>query len=172
LTVGAWHAQTLDALETLGNLHSVLNQDEEAKQIRDTLRTFHKYKPLAVKIRDNSEPQSECEGAIEVDGIQQDNGTATGVLGGAVSSTWGTAAGINTSMISSSADKFTGGFEGSFADTTAFFDGLDKLIGDPRRDVPAAVRREHCEVRVDTRAVASLRSLVWSSCSDSPYKRE
>ena len=31
--------------------------------------------------------------------------------------------------------KFTGGFEGSFADVNAFFGGLDSLIGEPQKSV-------------------------------------
>jgi hypothetical protein len=42
--------------------------------------------------------------------------------------------------------KFSGGFEGTFASTTLFYGGLDQLIGEPRKDVDAAVREEHCEV--------------------------
>ena len=43
-------------------------------------------------------------------------------------------------------EKFTGGFEGSFAETSAFFGGLDKLIGEPEKSVLQAMRAEHCEV--------------------------
>jgi hypothetical protein len=42
--------------------------------------------------------------------------------------------------------KFSGGFEGTFASTALFYGGLDELIGEPRKDVNAAVREEHCEV--------------------------
>ena len=42
--------------------------------------------------------------------------------------------------------KFSGGFEGSFADTSTFHEGLVQLIGEPSRDVSEAVRAEHCDV--------------------------
>eukprot|EP01052_Picozoa_sp_SAG31_P002954 SAG31_NODE_108_length_24741_cov_6.933041_6_plen_310_part_00 len=44
-------------------------------------------------------------------------------------------------------DKYSGGYEGSFADISAFFGGLDKLIGEPQKDVEAAIEAEHCNVR-------------------------
>ena len=31
--------------------------------------------------------------------------------------------------------KFTGGFEGSFADVNTFFGGLDSLVGEPQKNV-------------------------------------
>jgi WD40 repeat protein len=43
-------------------------------------------------------------------------------------------------------DKFSGGFEGSFADTATFFGGLVKLVGEPQKNVSEAVRAEHCDV--------------------------
>eukprot|EP01051_Picozoa_sp_SAG22_P007310 SAG22_NODE_510_length_9598_cov_6.080114_4_plen_700_part_00 len=42
--------------------------------------------------------------------------------------------------------KFTGGFDGTFADTSTFFGGLGHLIGEPRKDVARAVEEEHCNV--------------------------
>ena len=42
-------------------------------------------------------------------------------------------------------DKYSGGYEGSFADISSFFGGLDKLIGEPEKDVEA-IQTEHCEV--------------------------
>ena len=43
--------------------------------------------------------------------------------------------------------KYTGGFEGDFADVDTFFGGLTKLIGEPQKDVGGAMEREHCRVR-------------------------
>jgi hypothetical protein len=42
--------------------------------------------------------------------------------------------------------KFTDGYEGTFATISAFFGGLPKLIGEPRRDVVEGMRAEHCGV--------------------------
>eukprot|EP01051_Picozoa_sp_SAG22_P006230 SAG22_NODE_401_length_11080_cov_18.258082_5_plen_553_part_00 len=42
--------------------------------------------------------------------------------------------------------KFVDGYDGNFADVNAFFGGLPKLIGEPRKDVPEAIRDEHCDV--------------------------
>jgi hypothetical protein len=42
--------------------------------------------------------------------------------------------------------KFSGGFEGTFANTDAFFGGLDGLLGEPRKNVAEGVREEHCDV--------------------------
>jgi hypothetical protein len=42
--------------------------------------------------------------------------------------------------------KYSGGYEGSFANLSAFFGGLDKLIGEPQKNVAAAIRAEHCDV--------------------------
>eukprot|EP01047_Picozoa_sp_COSAG01_P002039 COSAG01_NODE_51_length_31472_cov_106.607083_3_plen_4163_part_00 len=43
--------------------------------------------------------------------------------------------------------KFDGGFEGTFADMKDFYGGLEKLIGDCRKDVYQAMMEEHCEVK-------------------------
>eukprot|EP01043_Picozoa_sp_COSAG02_P028718 COSAG02_NODE_1754_length_11053_cov_1.832390_4_plen_385_part_00 len=43
-------------------------------------------------------------------------------------------------------DKFTGGFEGTFADMSDYFGGLEKMIGDCRKDLMKAMEEEHCEV--------------------------
>eukprot|EP01052_Picozoa_sp_SAG31_P006815 SAG31_NODE_318_length_17799_cov_79.857571_4_plen_535_part_00 len=40
-------------------------------------------------------------------------------------------------------NKFSGGYEGTFADISAFFGGLVQLIGEPAKDVLASLRREH-----------------------------
>eukprot|EP01043_Picozoa_sp_COSAG02_P018544 COSAG02_NODE_868_length_16360_cov_12.608204_7_plen_1171_part_00 len=43
-------------------------------------------------------------------------------------------------------DKFTGGFEGTFADLSDYFGGLEKMIGECRKDLMAAMEEEHCAV--------------------------
>ena len=43
-------------------------------------------------------------------------------------------------------DKFTGGFDGTFADLSDFFGGLEKMIGECRKDLMAAMEDEHCTV--------------------------
>eukprot|EP01051_Picozoa_sp_SAG22_P005512 SAG22_NODE_329_length_12249_cov_27.341646_7_plen_1215_part_00 len=43
--------------------------------------------------------------------------------------------------------KFSGGFEGTYADTAIFYGGLVKLVGEPQKNVGEAVRAEHCDVR-------------------------
>eukprot|EP01043_Picozoa_sp_COSAG02_P016235 COSAG02_NODE_710_length_18178_cov_14.361524_9_plen_425_part_00 len=43
-------------------------------------------------------------------------------------------------------DKFTGGFEGTFADLSDFFGGLERLIGECRKDLMVAMEEEHCTV--------------------------
>ena len=43
-------------------------------------------------------------------------------------------------------DKFTGGFDGTFADLSDFFGGLEKMIGECRKDLMAAMEDEHCAV--------------------------
>jgi hypothetical protein len=42
--------------------------------------------------------------------------------------------------------KFDTGFEGSFADMTDYYGGLEKLIGECRKDVLQAMEEEHCDV--------------------------
>ena len=42
--------------------------------------------------------------------------------------------------------KYSGGFEGSFANTSAYFSGLVQLVGEPDKNVNEAVRAEHCDV--------------------------
>eukprot|EP01052_Picozoa_sp_SAG31_P017584 SAG31_NODE_1210_length_9377_cov_21.101207_3_plen_1379_part_00 len=44
-------------------------------------------------------------------------------------------------------EKYSGGFEGTFADTNTYFGGLVKLVGEPQKNVPEAVRKEHCHVK-------------------------
>jgi hypothetical protein len=43
-------------------------------------------------------------------------------------------------------DKFTGGFEGSFANMNDFFGGLEKMIGECQKDLVTAMEEEHCAV--------------------------
>ena len=43
-------------------------------------------------------------------------------------------------------DKFTGGFDGTFADMSDYFGGLEKMIGECRKDLMIAMKEEHCEV--------------------------
>ena len=43
-------------------------------------------------------------------------------------------------------DKFTGGFEGSFADLSDYFGGLEEMIGECRKDLMTAMEEEHCTV--------------------------
>ena len=43
-------------------------------------------------------------------------------------------------------DKFTGGFEGTFADLSDYFGGLEKMIGECRKDLMTAMEEEHCTV--------------------------
>ena len=43
-------------------------------------------------------------------------------------------------------DKFTGGFEGSFADLSDYFGGLEEMIGECRKDLMTAMEEEHCAV--------------------------
>ena len=42
--------------------------------------------------------------------------------------------------------KFDGGFEGIFADMTDYFGGLEKIIGECRKDLIAAMEEEHTEL--------------------------
>ena len=42
--------------------------------------------------------------------------------------------------------KFDSGFEGTFADMSDYFGGLERMIGDCRKDLMAAMEEEHCDV--------------------------
>lgn len=43
--------------------------------------------------------------------------------------------------------KFDGGFDGTFADMSDYYGGLEKLIGECRKDVLLAMEEEHCNVK-------------------------
>ena len=65
----------------------------------------------------------------------------------------GASADVNTSDTEQDApdgdafyDKFTGGFEGSFADLSDYFGGLEEMIGECRKDLMTAMEEEHCVV--------------------------